>query len=231
MEAASGPARMPSTEQTALLADEEGLLRALRRRDEEAFAALVDAYSPVLLRLAMTYVRTADVAEEVVQETWLGVIRGLDGFEGRSSLRSWIFIILKNTAISRGERERRSMPMSSLAPEADEGPLLDPDRFLPADHARYPGHWAIGPTAWPIPDEGLLAGETREVIAEAIRELPPTQRAVIALRDVEGWPPEEVCEALEVSEVNQRVLLHRARTKVRAALERYFAAVEPSKLL
>jgi RNA polymerase sigma-70 factor, ECF subfamily len=184
---------MPSTDQTALLTDEEGLLRALRRRDEEAFAALVDAYSPALLRLARTYVRTADVAEEVVQETWLGVIRGLDGFEGRSSLRSWIFTILKNTAISRGERERRSMPMSSLATEDDDAPVLDPDRFLPADHARYPGHWAIGPAAWPIPEEGLVAGETREVIAEAIRELPPVQRAVIALRDVEGWPPEEVC--------------------------------------
>jgi RNA polymerase sigma-70 factor (ECF subfamily) len=218
---------MSSTEQTALLADEEGLLRALRRRDEEAFAELVDTYSPALLRLAMTYVRTADVAEEVVQETWLGVIRGLEGFEGRSSLKSWIFTILKNTAISRGERERRSIPMSSLVPE-DDGPLLDPDRFLPPDHARYPGHWAIGPASWPIPEEGLLAGETREVIARAIRELPPVQRAVIALRDVEGWPPDEVCEALEVSEVNQRVLLHRGRTKVRAALERYFGAVEPT---
>jgi RNA polymerase sigma-70 factor (ECF subfamily) len=219
---------MPSTEHTTLLADEEALLRALRRRDDEAFAALVDAYSPALLRLAMTYVRTADVAEEVVQETWLGVIRGLDGFEGRSSLRSWIFTILKNTAISRGERERRSMPMSALVAEDDDGPALDPDRFLSAAHPRYPGHWAIGPTAWPIPEEGLLSGETREVIAGAIRELPPVQRAVIALRDVEGWPPEEVCEALEVSEVNQRVLLHRARTKVRAALERYFGAVEPT---
>jgi RNA polymerase sigma-70 factor (ECF subfamily) len=219
---------MPSTEAPARLADERVLLQALRRGDQESFASVVDAYSPALLRLAMTYVRTHDVAEEVVQETWLGVIRGIDRFEGRCSLRSWVFTILRNTAISRGERERHSMPMSSLVPDEDDGPALDPDRFLPADHSRFPGHWAIGPTAWPVPEEGLMAVETRDLIAGAIRELPPTQRAVISLRDVEGWSPEEVCEALELSDVNQRVLLHRARTKVRAALEAYFGAVEPT---
>jgi RNA polymerase sigma-70 factor, ECF subfamily len=219
---------MPSTEAPARLADERVLLQALRRGDQESFASVVDAYSPALLRLAMTYVRTHDVAEEVVQETWLGVIRGIDRFEGRCSLRSWVFTILRNTAISRGERERHSMPMSSLVPDEDDGPVLDPDRFLPADHSRFPGHWAIGPTAWPVPEEGLMAAETRELIAGAIRELPPTQRAVISLRDVEGWSPEEVCEALELSDVNQRVLLHRARTKVRGALEAYFGAVEPT---
>jgi RNA polymerase sigma-70 factor (ECF subfamily) len=219
---------MPSTEAPVRHVDETALLLTLRRGDEAAFAELVDAYSPALLRLAMTHVRTADVAEEVVQETWLGVIRGIDRFEGRCSLKSWLFTILRNTAISRGERERHSMPMSSLSPDEDDGPVIDPDRFLPADHSRFPGHWAIGPTAWPVPEEGLMAAETREVIVGAIRELPPTQRAVIALRDVEGWPPEEVCEALEVSEGNQRVLLHRARTKVRAALETYFGAVEPT---
>src|SRR3954449_267312 len=218
---------MPSAE-AAQLVDESALVRALREGDEGSFTALVDSYSPALLRLARTYVRTQDVAEEVVQETWLGVLRGIDRFEERSSLKTWLFTILRNTAISRGERERHSMPMSSLTPEGDDGPALDPDRFLAADHPSYPGHWAIGPTAWPVPEEGLLAGETREIIAQAIRELPPTQRAVIALRDVEGWPPEEVCEALEVSEGNQRVLLHRARTKVRAALEAYFGAVEPT---
>jgi RNA polymerase sigma-70 factor, ECF subfamily len=219
---------MPSTEAATRLPDDAMLVRALRRGDENAFAALVDVYSPALLRLALTFVRTRDVAEEVVQETWVGVIRGIDGFEGRSSLKSWLFTILRNTAISRGERERHSMPMSSLVTDDEDGPVLDPDRFLPADHAQWPGHWAIGPTAWPVPEEGLLAGETREVIVGAIRELPPTQRAVIALRDVEGWPPEEVCEALEVSEGNQRVLLHRARTKVRAELESYFGAIEPT---
>lgn len=219
---------MPSTEAPVRQVDETALLLTLRRGDEAAFAELVDAYSSALLRLAMTFVRTTDVAEEVVQETWLGVIRGIDRFEGRCSLKSWLFTILRNTAISRGERERHSMPMSSLSPDEDDGPVIDPDRFLPADHSRFPGHWAMGPTAWPVPEEGVVAAETREVIAAAIRELPPTQRAVIALRDVEGWPPEEVCEALEVSEGNQRVLLHRARTKVRAALETYFGAVEPT---
>ena len=219
---------MPSTEAPIRQVDETALLQTLRRGDEAAFAELVDAYSPALLRLAMTHVRTADVAEEVVQETWLGVICGIDRFEGRCSLKSWLFTILRNTAISRGERERHSMPMSSLSPDGDDGPVIDPDRFLPADHSRFPGHWSIGPTAWPVPEEGLMAAETREVIDGAIRELPPAQRAVIALRDVEGWPPEEVCEALEVSEGNQRVLLHRARTKVRAALETYFGAVEPT---
>lgn len=219
---------MQSTEAATTQVDETALLQTLRRGDEAAFAELVDAYSPALLRLAMTYVRTADVAEEVVQETWVGVIRGIDRFEGRCSLKSWLFTILRNTAISRGERERHSMPMSSLASDEDDGPVIDPDRFLPADDSRFPGHWAIGPTAWPVPEDGLMAAETREVIANAIRDLPPTQRAVIALRDVEGWPPEEVCEALEVTEGNQRVLLHRARTKVRAALETYFGAVEPT---
>ena len=219
---------MRSTDTSTAQAGETALRRTLRQGDEAAFAELVDTYSPALLSLAMTYVRTADVAEEVVQETWLGVIRGIDRFDGRCSLKSWLFTILRNTAIKRGERERHSLPMSSLSPDNGDGPALDPDRFLPADHSRFPGHWAIGPTAWPVPEEGLMAAETREVIAGAIRELPPTQRAVIALRDVEGWPPEEVCEALEVSEGNQRVLLHRARTKVRAALETYFGVVEPT---
>jgi RNA polymerase sigma-70 factor, ECF subfamily len=217
---------MPSTEAATTEVDETALLQTLRRGDEAAFAELVDAYSPALLRLAMTYVRTADVAEEVVQETWMGLIRGIERFEGRCSLKSWLFTILRNTAISRGERERHSMPMSSLASDEDDGPVIDPDRFLPADHSRFPGHWAIGPTAWPVPEDGLMAAETRDVIARAIRELPPAQRAVIALRDVEGWPPEEVCEALEVTDGNQRVLLHRARTKVRATLEAYYGAVE-----
>lgn len=210
------------------LSDEDALLEALRDGDEDAFAALVDAYSPALLHFAMTFVRSNHVAEEVVQETWLGVIRGIGGFEGRSSLRSWIFTILRNTAISRGERERRSVPLSSLAAEEGAEPLLDPDRFLPEDHARYPGGWAIGPTAWRLPDEGLLANETRQVIAGAIEGLPPAQRAVITLRDIAGWPSGEVCDALEVGEGNQRVLLHRARTRVRAALEAYLGAVEPN---
>jgi RNA polymerase sigma-70 factor, ECF subfamily len=222
---------MPSIEtmqpEVARVEDSPALLAALRRGEERAFSRLVDAYSPMMLRVAMTYVPSRAVAEEVVQETWLGVLRGLERFEERSSLKTWIFKILTNTARTRGQRERRSVPVSSLGGE-DEGPVLDRERFFPANHDRYPGHWSLGPTAWQTPQQDLLAGEARKVILRAIDELPPTQRTVISLRDVEGWPSEEVCEALELSEGNQRVLLHRARTKVRAALEDYFGAVEPT---
>jgi RNA polymerase sigma-70 factor (ECF subfamily) len=217
---------MPSTELALAIEGEAATIAALRQGDEHAFSALVDAYSPMLLRVAMSHVPSRAVAEEVVQETWISVLRGIDGFQGRSSLKSWIFKILRNTAITRGERERRTVPVSCLA--AADGNGLDLDRFFGAGDPRYPGHWALGPTRWPLPEEGLLDGETREVIADAIKELPEAQRAVISLRDVEGWSAEEVCDALSVSDGNQRVLLHRARTRVRADLERYFGAVEPT---
>lgn len=212
------------------ITDEDRLLEALRAGDEAAFVMLVDSYSPSLLRLATIYAGSRAVAEEVVQDTWLGVIRGLDRFEGRASLKTWLFTILTNIAKTRGVRERRTVPFSSLAnDEADEGgPAVDADRFLPADHNRWPHHWALGPTRWETPEEGLLAAETQRLILEAIERLPPAQRAVITLRDIEGWPSEEVREALEVSEANQRVLLHRARSKVRTALEGYFGSVEPT---
>jgi RNA polymerase sigma-70 factor, ECF subfamily len=219
---------MPSDEAELGYEGEAELLEGLRQGEEAAFATLVASYSSALLRLAMTFVPSRAVAEEVVQETWLGVIKGLDRFEGRSSLKTWIFRILTNTARTRGMRERRSVPFSSLAAaEADEGPVVDPDRFLPQDH-RFPGGWALAPMPWPTPEEGLLADETREVVLAAVEELRPAQRTVITLRDLEGWPSEEVCEALEISEGNQRVLLHRARSRVRAALERHFDAVEPN---
>src|SRR5919199_4367354 len=218
---------MPSERAVVAADDEAQLLDGLRRGDEGAFAALMASHNAALLHVAMSYVSSRAVAEEVVQETWLGVIKGLDRFEGRSSLKTWIFKILANTARTRGARESRSVPFSSLAPaEADEGPTVDPDRFFPPDHDRYPGHWSVGPTAWRTPEEGLLAGETRQVIVGAIDSLPPAQRTVIALRDIEGWPPEDVCEALELTQGNQRVLLHRARTRVRERLERHFGAVE-----
>ena len=181
-----------------------------------AFATLVDRHSSAMVRVAMAYVPSRAAAEEAVQETWIAVLRGIDGFEGRSSLKTWIFRILTNVAMRSGARERRSVPFSALAEAEDTGePSVDPDRFLPADHELFPGHWAIMPTRWPTPEEGLLAGETREVIAAAIAELPVAQRTVIALRDVEGWSSEEVCEALEISAGNQRILLHRARSRVR----------------
>ncbi len=206
------------------------LVARLRDGDESAFEELISKYSPSLLRVAMAHVRTRSVAEEVVQETWLGVLRGLDRFEGRSSLKTWIFKILTNIAITRGVRESRSLPFSSLAErEADEvDDPVDPSRFFPADHDRWPHHWALGPTHWEMPEQGLLSGETRDCILRAVDELPPAQRTVITLRDIEGWPSDEVCDALGVSDGNQRVLLHRARSKVRAAVEDYFGAVEPT---
>jgi RNA polymerase sigma-70 factor, ECF subfamily len=210
--------------------DEQTLLRGLRRGDEGAFAELISRYSSPLLRVATTYTGSRAVAEEVVQETWLGVLHGLDRFEGRSSLKTWIFKILTNIAATRAARERRSVPFSALAArEADDGePSVDPDRFFPPDHDRWPGHWALGPTRWETPEAGLLGAEVRELMLREIHRLPPAQRTVISLRDIEGWSAEEVCDALEVSEGNQRVLLHRARSKVRAALEEYFGAVEPT---
>jgi RNA polymerase sigma-70 factor (ECF subfamily) len=208
------------------MTDEQCLIESLKAGDERAFARLLDEYSSALFRVAMAHVGTRAVAEEVVQETWLGVINGIDRFEGRSSLKTWIFRILTNTANTRGQRERRVVPFSALGPAADDGPAVDADRFFPPDHARYPDHWALGPTAWETPEEGLLSAETRELILRAIDELPEAQRTVVTLRDVQGWSPEEVCDALQLSDGNQRVLLHRARTKIRASLESYFDAVE-----
>jgi RNA polymerase sigma-70 factor (ECF subfamily) len=208
---------------------ERELIAALRRGDERAFCALIDAYDPALRRVAMTHVPSRAVAEEVVQETWLGVLRGLDRFEGRSSLKTWIFRILTNVARTRGARERRSVPFSALvAAEALDEPSVDPDRFFPSDHARFPGRWSHAPTCWHTPEERLLAAESRNVVLAAIAQLPAAQRTVIGLRDIDGWPPQDVCEVLGISDGNQRVLLHRARTRVRAALERYHAPIEPS---
>jgi RNA polymerase sigma-70 factor, ECF subfamily len=206
---------------------ERELVEALRRGDEAAFMQLVDTYGATLLRVARLYVPTAAVAEEVVQETWIGVLKGIDRFEGRSSLKTWIFRILTNIAKTRGERERRSIPFSSAAAAAGDEPSVDPDRFLPPgnENAR---RWALGPTAWQGPEESLLSGETRTVILDAIDKLPPAQREVITLRDVEGWSSDDVRNALEISATNQRVLLHRARSKVRGAIERYMNAMEPT---
>ena len=171
-----------------------------------------------MLRVAMMFVSSRAVAEEVVQEAWLGVLKGLDRFEGRSSLKTWIFRILTNTAKTRGEREGRSVPFSSLGGDAGDDAPVDADRFLGNGH-RWAGHWASSPRD--VPEERLLAGEARKRIADAIEALPENQRAVITLRDVDGFDADEACEILGISEVNQRVLLHRARAKVRTALEQY----------
>jgi len=204
------------------------LVEALRAGDEAAFERLVVRYTPTLLRVARMYVPSAAVAEEVVQETWIGVLNGIAGFEGRSSLRTWIFRILVNVAKTRGQREARSIPFSSVAGADPSEPAVDPDRFFGADHPQNAGGWSLGPTAWPTPEQRLLEGEALAVIVEAIERLAPAQREVITLRDIEGWTSEEVRNALDLTETNQRVLLHRARSKVRAALETYFKAMEPT---
>jgi RNA polymerase sigma-70 factor (ECF subfamily) len=195
--------------------DDQALVARLRAGDEAAFRALIEMYQAMFVRVARMYVSSQAVAEEVAQETWLAVLQGIDRFEGRSSLKTWLFRILTNRAKTRGIREGRSLPFSALEPDE---PAVEPDRFHGGDHA-WPGHWAGPPTGFP--EERLLAGETREVIERAIDALPPTQRAVISLRDIEGWSADEVCNALTLSETNQRVLLHRARSAVRAALEQY----------
>lgn len=201
---------------------DEQLVAALRAGDEAAFRTIVRDWHSSLLRVAQIFVPTRAVAEEVVQETWLRVLGALDRFEGRSSLKTWVFRILVNTAKTRAQREGRSLPFSALhdparVPEA----AVDADRFLSEADEQHPGGWLSPPRE--LPEERLLAAETRERIAEAIEALPPTQRAVISLRDVEGWSSDEVRNALDLSEVNQRVLLHRARSRVRQALEEYLS--------
>jgi RNA polymerase sigma-70 factor (ECF subfamily) len=203
-----------------VVTDDE-LLQRLRAGDEAAFMDLVDRYGPLMLRIALMHVSSRAVAEEVVQDSWLGVLRGLDGFEGRSSLKTWILRIVANQARTRGERERRSVPVSALTADEEE-PAVHPARFRPFDDPRYPGGWTVPPA--PLPEEQLLAEETLARVREAIGRLPPRQQEVILLRDVEGWDPDEVGDALGLTPGNQRVLLHRARSKVRNALEDYLGA-------
>ena len=202
--------------------DDAAIVAALRRGDEAAFTALVHQYQSLMLRVARGYCRDPRVAEEVVQETWMALLEGIDRFEGRASLKTWIFRVLVKRAITRGTRERRQVPFSSLGPaDEEDGPTVDPDRFLPADHPRFAGHWAAYPGDWnTLPHERLESRETIQAVRQAIEELPERQRTVIAMRDIGGFSPEEVCEALDLSDGNQRVLLHRARAKVREAIER-----------
>jgi RNA polymerase sigma-70 factor (ECF subfamily) len=204
---------------------DDALVRALRDGDEPAFARLVDAWSPAMLRMALVHVPSRAVAEEVVQEAWLTLLRDLDRFERRSSLRTWVHGIVINLARSRGRAERRSTPLDIAADEAR--PLFEDGRFRPTAD-RWPRHWAIGPTPWPTPEQNLLAGETRAVILAAVAALPPAQREVLVLRDIEGVPADQTCHALAITESNQRVLLHRARSRVRKAIEDYFDATEPT---
>ena len=197
---------------------ERDLVEALRAGDEQAFETLVRRYNAALLSLARNYVPTSADAEEVVQETWLAVLDGIDRFRGESTVKTWLFRILVNRATTRGVREHRSVPFSALeAPGDDEGPTVSPDRFA-AD-----GSWAVPPRPFDLPEEraGLL--ELRGRLREAMAELPERQRIVVALRDVEGLSSEEVCDVLRITAQNQRVLLHRGRARLQAALSGYQA--------
>jgi len=203
--------------------EESDLLDALRRGDEDAFARLVGEHHASLRRVARLYVANAAIADEVVQDTWLGVIRGLWAFEGRSSLKTWIFRILVNRARTRAVRESRNVPFTAtLATESDPDPEPSLGPNLSWDDSPAPGHWT-GPSLDPgsSPERSLLTKELREQLRTVIDALPSNLRIVVWLRDVEGWSSEEVCNALAIQETNQRVLLHRARSRLRAALEPY----------
>ena len=178
--------------------EETELVSRLRAGDERAFAELVDRFHPMMLAVARTHVKTQAAAEEVVQEAWLGVLKGLERFEGRASLKTWILRILVNNAITRGVRDSRSVPFSSLVAEETEGAaVIDPDRFRP-DGSAFAGHWNGYPADWSsMPEQALLGRETLERVTDAIKDLPPAQQTVITLRDVEGWDAKEVCAALE----------------------------------
>jgi RNA polymerase sigma-70 factor (ECF subfamily) len=210
---------------TGAAADQErDLVSGLRSRDEDTFSHLVDRWGPTMRRVARGHVSTDAVAEDVVQDTWLAVLRGIDRFEGRSSLRTWVFRILANTAKTRGIRERRTIPMSSLPHDIGDGPTVDPDRFR-GEGDEYAGGWRRFPADWPPGATGehrVLGAEVGGVVASALAELPTRQRSVVALRDLHGLEADEVCDLLDLTPGNQRVLLHRGRAFVRSRLEDHF---------
>jgi RNA polymerase sigma-70 factor, ECF subfamily len=220
---AGAPSSSP-TSQRRLERDDDALVAALRDGDERVFCALVEGWSGVMLAVALLHVDSRAVAEEVVQEAWLTVLRDLDRFERRSALRTWALGIVVNLARSRARAERRSAPV----PWDVAGPVVDPARFRSSDASRWTDHWALGPVDWAVPEDELLAGEARDVILNAVAALPPAQREVLVLRDLVALSAVETCNVLGLTDTNQRVLLHRARSRVRNALERYFDATEPT---
>lgn len=195
------------------------LVTRLRSGDQTAFVETIRSLGPTMLRIARIYVRSKEIAEEVVQETWISVLEGLERFEGRSAFRTWVLTILVHKALRRGTRETRSSPFTAVGGGAD----FEVDRFFGAGHPRWPSAWAtVVPRLETLPEERLLSSEAMGVVDSAISELPEAHAAVLILHDIEGRPPEEICETLELTDGNRRVLLHRARNRVRAALERYF---------
>ena len=210
--------------QVQALEEDFAVVQALRAGDERAFLGLVERLHAPMVRFARGFLGSEAAAEDVVQDTWAVVLESIHRFEGRSALRSWIFSILANRARTLATRENRVVPLSSLA-AGDDSPAVDAAEFHPDSHQRWAGHWASFPEPWP--EQQLLAQETLGHLGAAIGRLPETQRAVIQLRDVEGWSAQEVCESLRVSEGNQRVLLHRARTQVRRELARHIERRDP----
>jgi RNA polymerase sigma-70 factor (ECF subfamily) len=206
----------------AIERDEEQLLTRLREGDEDAFCTLVRRHTPSMTRVAMAFVPRRAVAEEVVQETWMNVVRSLDSFEERSSLRTWIYTILGNCARRRAEQEQRLLPLSEIAASEASGDDLGVGSGQFFESGRWAGMWSTAVSRWEdLPEERLVSSELRAVLLEALDALPRMQRAVITLRDVEGWLPQEVCDYLGLADGNQRILLHRARTAARSAIERY----------
>ena len=219
------PADAVAPERRVSLGADDEIVAALRAGDERAFGDLFDRHYPTMKRVARSYVDSDAVAEEIVQETWLAVVTGIDRFERRSALGTWIFSILVNQAKTHSTRERRTLPFCSLAPAAEDAPTVESDRFQRDDEA-WPGHWATPPRPWQKPDRRLLSLEVRDRLKDALARLPDRQRAILGLRDIEGFSAEEVCELLELSQENQRVLLHRARSKLRSELENYFEGAD-----
>jgi RNA polymerase sigma-70 factor (ECF subfamily) len=208
--------------------DDAALVAALRRGDEQAFAAVVDRYGPLMLRLARQHVSSRAIAEEVVQDAWCAVLTGIGRFEARSSFKTWLLRILVNRAMRRGQREARTMPFSALAGAAGEAPAVTPDRLLAGAGDGRAAPWPGGGASLrPVPDACLLDREAADHVRAAIRTLPGRQREVVVLRDVAGLSADEVCDAMRLSDGNQRVLLHRGRAQVRAALRPYLAG-EPA---
>jgi RNA polymerase sigma-70 factor (ECF subfamily) len=215
----------PAVAPTTTAASDEQTVAALRSGDERAFRDLFARSYPMMKRVARTYVASDAVAEEIVQETWMAIVTGIDRFQGRSTLGTWIFSILTNQAKTHSAREKRAVPFSSIAPSDAEAPAVDPDRFQKDDDA-WPGHWATPPRPWQKPERRLLSLEARDHLKAALAQLPDRQRMIVALRDVEGHSAEEVCYLLGLSQENQRVLLHRGRSRLRAVLEQYLEAAD-----
>lgn len=206
-------------------APDERIVAALRAGDERAFCELFQRHCPAMKRVARSYVQSDAVAEEIVQETWLAVLTGIDRFEGRCALGTWMFSILINQAKTHNTRERKAAPFSSISPSGRDEPAVDADRFQKDDDA-WPGHWATPPRPWQRPDRRALSLEARARLKDALSQLPARQRAVVGLRDVDGLSSAEVCGLLGLSRENERVLLHRGRSRLRAALEEYIDGID-----